>query len=98
MERDLFDVWNLVFNGIGATVTLLGAAVAVVSWFIARASKRAADEALAREARTRSILDRTLVALGATGTSPSFRVEDDSLGRILEDLRRTAETTDGASR
>lgn len=45
MERDLFDVWNLVFNGIGATITLATALVAVWGFVTAQRSKRAAAEA-----------------------------------------------------
>lgn len=48
MERDLFDVWNLIFNGIGATITLATALIAVWGFVTARRSKRAAAEAKRR--------------------------------------------------
>lgn len=96
MTRDWVDYWNLAFNAVGATITLLTAAVAVISFFMARSSKKAAERAEARakaaedaEARTAEHLARTVEMLelfGMEGTESNYiQHSDDS--RITPEMR-----------
>lgn len=96
MTRDWVDYWNLAFNGVGATITLLTAAVAVVSFFVARSSKRAAERAEARaksaeeaEARTAGHLARTVEMLelfNMDGSESNFIQHSDAT-TITQEMR-----------
>lgn len=106
MQRDIYDLLNLIFNGIGATITLATAIVAVAGFVIARRSERAAaeaqrradeagavaDQATRNEARTYGYLERALrvVQRRTTPEPPLLDVEEEFVESPETDEERAA--------
>ena len=91
MERDWIDIGNFWFNGIGALITTATAAVAVISFYIARASKREAAQANARaDTASGEATEANERADAATARAAAAQEADIETRAFLKDASRLA--------